>query len=408
MNALKNAYNYYVGSFSGFGREVWLLTIASFVNRAGTMVVPFLSLYLTKDMGLTLEEVGWVMSAFGAGSVVGSWLGGKLADRIGHRTVMIGALITSGMAFIGLQYVHGLVPFSIGVFVLLVLSDTFRPALFVALRHYAPPDQRTRAVVLIRLAINLGFSMGPAIGGFIILHWSFAGLFWVDAMTCIAAALVLSLGLPSLPHPSGDGSADARRGASPYRDRPYLLFLAIVTLVTIPFLQYFSSVPLFYSKVHGLSEAYIGLLLGANGLLIFLTEMPLVRYVEERAYSLHAILRTSVVLIALSFVVLDLFPTAGFLWVGMVFLTVGEMLLYPFTNRMANERADRGNPGAYMGLYTVSWSIAHIVGHNLGLNLIDRVGFSTTWWSMTGVLIMGVVLLYALQFSLEREQRTAR
>ena len=60
------AYRYYIGSFGGLSREVWLLAFITFVNRAGSMVVPFLSLYLTKDMGLTKGEVGWIMSSFGA------------------------------------------------------------------------------------------------------------------------------------------------------------------------------------------------------------------------------------------------------------------------------------------------------------------------------------------------------
>ncbi len=367
------------------------------------MVVPFLSLYLTKDMGLTLEQVGWIMSCFGAGSVVGSWLGGRLADRMGFRTVMVGALVTSGLAFIGLQYVKGFVPFGAGVFVLMVLSDAFRPAMFVAIRAYARPDQRTRAVTLVRLAINLGFSLGPAVGGFIIAHGGFSGLFWVDAITCLGAALILWTGLPPVAISTSTTAANGLAHASPYRDRPYLFFLLIVTLISIPFLQYFSSVPLFYSQVHGLSEEYIGLILGSNGLLIFLTEMQLVRWCEERRIGLHTILKASVLLFAASFAVLNLVPTVAFLWVGMLFMTVGEMLCFPFTNRMANERADRGQPGAYMALYTISWSVAHIIGHSLGLNLIAVVGYVSTWWIFTAVLLVCVGMLFLLQRMLQRE-----
>lgn len=403
MNALANAYRFYVGSFSGFSRQIWLLTFASFVNRAGTMVVPFLSLYLTKDMGLTLEQVGWIMSSFGAGSVVGSWLGGRLTDRIGHRVVMVGALIASGLAFIGLQYVRGFLLFCAGVFVLLVLSDAFRPALFVAIRGHAAPDQRTRAVTLIRLAINLGFSMGPAVGGFIIAKGGFGGLFWVDGLTCLAAALILWSGLPRTEPHKEELPLRGMPAPSPYRDGPYLFFLLIVALSSIPFLQYFSSVPLFYSQVHGLSEEYIGVLLGSNGLLIVLVEMQLVRYCEASRRSLHTILRVSVLFLAASFAVLNLLPTVAFLWVGMFFLTMGEMLLFPFTNRMANERADRGQPGAYMALYTIAWSVAHIIGHSLGLNLIALAGFANTWWICTGLLLVCVGMLYLLERMMRRE-----
>ncbi len=403
VNVLANAYRYYAGSFTGFSRTIWLLTFATFVNRAGTMVVPFLSLYLTKDMGLTLEEVGWIMSFFGAGSVVGSWLGGRLSDRMGYRMVMVGALVTSGLAFIGLQFVRGFLPFGLAVFGLMVLSDAFRPAMFVAIRSYAPPDQRTRAVTLIRLAINLGFSLGPALGGFIIAHGGFSGLFWVDALTCLGAALILWTGLPRAEVRPDSNSLDSAPARSPYRDRPYLFFLLIVALISIPFLQYFSSVPLFYSQVHGLSEETIGLILGANGLLIFLAEMPLVRFCEDRRFGLHTILRGSVLLIAASFAVLNLVPTVAFLWVGMLFMTVGEMLCFPFTNRMANERADSGQAGSYMALYTISWSVAHIIGHSLGLNLIAWMGYVNTWWVFTGVLLVCVGMLFVLERMMRKE-----
>lgn len=399
---LAKAYRYYVDSFAGFSREVWLLTLVSFVNRAGTMVVPFLSLYLTKDMGLTLEQVGWIMSCFGGGSVVGSWLGGRLTDRIGFYDVMIGALLTSGLAFIGLQFVRGYVPFCIGIFILMVLADGFRPAIFVAIRTYARPENRTRAVTLIRLAINLGFSVGPAVGGFLIAHSGYAGLFWVDGLTCLAAMGLMLLALPRWRAHSESRAARRTDGRSPYRDTAYLFFLSTMVFISVPFLQYFSTVPLFYSQVHGLSETYIGFLLGANGLLIFLVEMPLIKYCEDRAYGLFPILRFSVLLFALSFIVLNVFPNMAFLWVGMLLMTVGEMLNFPFMNRFAYDRADHGPPGAYMALFTISWSVAHIVGHTLGLNLVDRLGFTSTWYIFSALLLVAMAMLFALQRMLKR------
>ena len=404
MQLLKRGYQYYIGSFAGLPRAVWLLALVTFVNRAGTMVVPFLSLYLTKDMGLTLEEVGWIMSCFGAGSVLGSWLGGKLTDKLGFYDVMVGALLTSGIAFIALQYVTGFVPFGIGVFVLLVFSDAFRPAMFVAIRGYATPETRTRSVTLIRLAINLGFSMGPAIGGLIIATWSYGGLFWVDALTCFAA---LGLLWTELPRKAAMKDGDAARSTatrSPYRDGPYLFFLLTTVLICIPFLQYFSSIPLFYSEVHGMGEFAIGVLLGANGLLIFLLEMPLIKYCEDRAYDRMRILVGSVALFAMSFLVLNLFPTIAFLWVGMVLVTVGEMLNFPFMNRFAFDRAEHGATGAYMALFTISWSVAHIIGHTLGLNLIAQFGYELTWYIFTAMLLVAMGMLVALDKVMKSEK----
>ncbi len=407
MQFLSRGYRFYIGSFSGLSREVWMLAFITFVNRAGTMVVPFLSLYLTKDMGLTLAQVGWIMSSFGAGSVVGSWLGGKLADKLGFYDVMLGALITSGVAFVLLQYVQGFLPFCVGVFFLLVLSDAFRPALFVAIRAYATPDSRTRSVTLIRLAINLGFSMGPAIGGLIIAAWSYGGLFWVDGLTCIAAAALMLNRLPRKQANKDHGTAKSVGQRSPYRDGPYLFFLLCSLLIEIPFLQYFSSIPLFWNDVHHQSEFQIGLLLGMNGLLIFLIEMPLIKHCEDRAYNIIRVLLFSTVLIALSFLVLNLFPGLAMLWLGMVFVTLGEMLNFPFMNRFAYDRAEHGQPGAYMALFTISWSVAHIIGHTLGLNLIDHFGYQVTWYVFTGMLVLAMGMLVVLKRMMETERAAA-
>lgn len=403
MRSLSRAYRYYIGSFAGLSREVWLLAFITFVNRAGTMVVPFLSLYLTKDMGLSLQEVGWIMSSFGAGSVVGSWMGGKLTDRYGFYDIMIGALLTSGVAFIGLQFVRGFWPFCAGVFLLMVLSDAFRPAMFVAIRSYATSESRTRSVTLIRLAINLGFSLGPAIGGLIIAAWSYGGLFWVDGLTCLVAMVLLWTGLPQAQAQKDNAAQSATVKRSPYRDRVYLFFLASLVLVGVAFLQYFSTLPLFYSEVYHLSEFDIGLLLGMNGLLIFLTEMPLIKYCEDKGFDRIKVMVVSVALIALSFTVLNLFPVITFLWIGMLLVTLGEMLNFPFMNRFAYDRADHGPPGAYMALFTIGWSVSHIIGHTLGLNLIARFGYSATWYFFTATLLVAMGMLFVLQGMVRRE-----
>ncbi|HQV52508.1 MAG TPA: MFS transporter [Flavobacteriales bacterium] len=403
MQFFSRAYHYYIHSFEGLRREVWMLAAVTFVNRAGTMVVPFLSLYLTKDMGLSMEQVGWIMSCFGLGSVLGSWLGGKLTDRFGFYDVMIGALVASGIAFILLQFVQGFVPFCFGIFALTLVSDTFRPAIFVALRAYAKPENRTRAVTLIRLAINLGFSLGPAIGGLIIAGLGYSGLFWVDGITCLVAVGIMLYWLPRKQAQQNDQATRSTATRSPYSDGPYWLFLLTMVLISVPFLQYFSTIPLFYSEVHNLSETYIGVLLGLNGLLIFLIEMPLIKFCEDRKFDLYRILLISVVLFALSFAVLNWFPVIGFLWVGMTLMTVGEMLNFPFMNRFAYDRSDQGPPGAYMALFTMSWSVAHIFGHTLGLNLIAQFGYTSTWYIMAGIMVLAMGLLVVLKRMMESE-----
>lgn len=394
--------SYYLDSFRGFGPEVWWLALVTFVNRAGTMVIPFLSLYLTDALSWSLEDVGWVMSAFGCGSVIGSWLGGKLSDRFGFYAVMFWSLLLVGLAFIALQFIQRFEFFCLAIFCATLIGDTFRPAMYVSLQVYSRPENRTRAVTLIRLAINLGFTAGPAIGGLIIATGGYGGLFWIDGITCILAAILFVTALSRKQAGQLEKASRQVENRSPYRDGPYLLFLFIVFLTAVSFLQYFSTIPLYYRDVHLLSEAEIGILLGCNGLLIFLLEMPLIKWAERPSFSRMRIMVGSTLLFALSFAILNLTHWDGILLIGMVLMTVGEMFNFPFANRFAMDRAERGKTGEYMALFTISFSLSHIVGHNAGLRMVESFGYSATWYAMSGGLLIAASLFFVLRWWLRK------
>ena len=127
----------YFNSFKGFSKEVWILATITFINRAGTMVLPFLSKYLKENLGFSFDEVGWIMVCFGIGSMLGSWIGGKLSDKIGFYKIMIFSLLTSGFLFILLQFITSFVALCIAMVVLMTIADMFRPAMFVSLGTYA-------------------------------------------------------------------------------------------------------------------------------------------------------------------------------------------------------------------------------------------------------------------------------
>ena len=395
----------YQRSFQGLSAEVWWLALITFINRAGTMVMPFLSLYLTSDLGYTLKHVGWIMTAFGAGSVVGAWVGGKLTGRFGYYPVMFFSLFISGLMFVGMQYIQSFWGLCVGMFLLIMVADMFRPASWIAIANYSKPENRTRSVTLIRLAINLGFSMGPALGGLIISQLSYPGLFWVDGITCMAASL-LFLYLLKEKESSREAKTDeaGNKLQSPYRDKPFIIFLVAMLLIAFAFLQYFSTIPLYYKEVHLLSEEKIGWLMSMNGLLIFLIEMPLVSHVENKKFSKMRILAGSTILFMLSFIVLNLSGWVGVLVLGMLFMTIGEMLNFPFLNAFAMDRAEKGKQGDYMALFTMTFSIAHIVAHNAGMQLINLAGYDLTWYIMAGCLLGSIGLFIWLRQILKREE----
>ncbi|MEO9803677.1 MAG: MFS transporter [Reichenbachiella sp.] len=402
---IKRQLDAYIQSYQGLSREIWLLALITFINRAGTMVVPFLSLYLTASLGYSLSEVGWVMTSFGAGSIVGAWIGGKLTDKIGYYKVMLLSLIGAGIIFIVVQYLNDFWYLASGIFVLMLVADMFRPAMYVSIRAYSKPENNTRSVTLIRLAINLGFSFGPAIGGAIIATLSYGTLFWIDGITCMSAAILLYLLISEKDGaPVQEKSGVATKQQSAYTDISYLVFLAVVFITGVVFLQMFATVPLYYKTVHHLTEAQIGWLISLNGMIIFLLEMPLINWLEKSRISKASIIWIGTLFLGLGFWVFNFSTWGGILIISMVFITLGEMLVFPFGNSFAMERSQKGKAGEYMALFPIAFSAAHIIGPNVGMQLIEKFGYTFTWSMVFVATAVGLLLCYYLRYRLKAEE----
>ena len=400
---MKKIFKNYINTFKGLSKEVWWLSLITLINRAGTMVIPFLSIYLSDGLKLTLPDVGWIMSFFGLGSVVGTWLGGKLTDKIGYYKVMLFSLFGTGVFFVLLQFAETFEAFCAGIFFVMLIADSFRPAMFVALNAYSKPENRTRSVTLIRLAINLGFSAGPAIGGLIITLFNYKGLFWVDGVTCVLAAFLLLKVL----HPKKAKVIEEVKVENPvsaYKDKAFWVFFVAMFIFGFVFLQYFSTMPLYYKDIRFLTELEIGLLMGFNGFFIFIFEMPLINWLENLKRSKTKLIAFGLFLVALSFIVLNLTSWVGILMVGMLLMTVGEMIAFPFSNAFAVERSKKGNQGEYMALYSISFSLAHIFSHNIGMQMVNKFGYEFTWNFITILALVGVFILLILLKVLKKEK----
>jgi predicted MFS family arabinose efflux permease len=392
---LKTAFSRYINSFRGFRREIWILTLITFINRAGTMVLPFLSKYLKEDLEFSYGEVGWIMVCFGLGSMLGSYLGGKLSDSIGFYKVMVFSLFVSGLMFFALQFITSFAGLCIAMFVIMTVADMFRPAMFVSLGAYAKPENRTRALTLVRLAVNLGFAAGPALGGLIIMNIGYNGLFWVDGASCIIAISIFWLLVKEKKKAADKNTfVDDLPVKSVYKDRPFWVFLIVSFITAMIFFQLFTTLPLYHQEQYDLTEFQTGLLMTLNGFLIFLLEMPIVNYFDRKKVNKIKIVLFGSLCMAMSFYVLLYNVWAGVLLINILFLTFGEMFAFPFSNAFALSRAPRGQEGRYMAFYTMSFSLAHIMSSKTGMEVIDYYGYQINW------MVMGTLGLIAVGCSI--------
>jgi predicted MFS family arabinose efflux permease len=389
----------YKKAYGGLSPGTWWLSLVMLVNRSGTMVIPFMTMYLTQHYGVTIGKAGFVMSLFGLGAIVGSLTGGKLVDRIGYYYVQLFALVLGGTMFIILGQVHSYPGICICTFILAILNESFRPANTVAIAHYSKEVNRTRSFSLNRLAVNLGWAAGGALGG-IIASFNYTLLFWVDGITNLMAACLLYITLS--PKRNSATEVKSREKTliknSAYKDRTYISFVFLVFLFALCFFQLFTTIPVFFKENFHLSVLFIGLIMALNGLIIAVFEMITIFSLEGKRPSLHFI-SGGVFLVSVAFLLLNL-PKVNYGMIAvlsMLILTFGEILAMPFMNAFWIARTEQSNRGQYAALYSVAWACAQTVGPYAGSLIAEHSGYQTLWFVIGFICFLLAIFYRRLQ-----------
>lgn len=386
----------YRNAFTGLSRETWLLSFIMLINRSGTMVVPFMTLYLTSS-GYSVSQAGFVFGLFGAGAFSGAWLGGKMTDRIGFYPVQVFTLSLGGLLFIVLGKMNTYPLICVFTFLLSFVNESFRPANSTAIAFYSKEDNRTRSYALNRLAINLGWAVGSGLGGFL-AHIDYQLLFWVDGATNLSAALLLWLFLKPVAYKPAahTETKTGTRTQSVFHDTKFISFVVITMLFASCFFQLFTNLPVFFKKKLHFSEPFIGFIMAANGILIALVEMVMIYKLERRNRNIFYI-TLGVAMVGAAFLMLNA-PVNGYIVASCMIVTVtfGEMLSMPFMNSYWISRTQPTNRGQYAALYTMAWSAAQTFGPMSGSWLADEGGFNVLWWVTGSLCVVASIMFWRM------------
>jgi len=381
----------YKTSFTGLSSQTWLLSVIMLINRSGTMVVPFMTLYLTgKTMNRSLAEAGTVMGLFGLGSVVGAYFGGKFSDKVGFFKVQLTTLLFGGILFIVLGQIKSYALICVFTFLLSLVNEAFRPANSSAIAFYSNPENRTRSYSLNRLSINLGWAVGASLGG-VIATYNYELLFWVDGFTNILAAILLFTFLKPgrIEHKPEIKQEEVPAAQSAYRDKTYLWFIFLTTIFGFCFFQMFTTVPKYFRDNLFLSENYIGFIMAVNGLIIVGIEMVLV-YILEQKKKMVFFISLGTFICAASFFSLLMPGNARWITLFMILLiTIGEIISMPFMNSFWISRSNEKNRGQYAALYTIAWGLGQTLGPFLSSVLVEATNFETLF------VVLGTALIFA-------------
>ncbi|MEP6508640.1 MAG: MFS transporter [Gemmatimonadales bacterium] len=395
-------------SLKGLPQDIWVLALASLVNRVGTMVLPFLVLYLTRELGFSPANAGLALGVYGLGSIIVSPLAGRLCDITGPLPIMRASLIASGVLLFFFPFVRSFPGIIAITLVWAIVTECFRPATLTLVAQVATPEQRKPAYALVRLAINIGMSIGPAAAGFLAAR-SFHWIFIVDGVTTISAGIVL-IAVPfavttQFASEKDANAADRSSSGTILGDHRFMFFLAAIFLMGVVFFQHEGPLSLFLVQDLNLSPAFYGMLFTINTLLIVLIEVPLnaatARWPHSRALALGAFL------FAVGSGAFAFASGPELIIVGVVVWTFGEMMLFPQASAYVAEIAPPSRRGEYMGAYSLAFNFAFAVAPWAGTVAFDRYGARFLWVSVFFVGVVSAVMMTQVAGSTPKVEPTA-
>jgi len=367
VRSITNAYR---AAYSGLSREIWVLSAALFVNRCGSMVLAFMTLYLTNKLGFSMFEAGGIFSIYGLGSLTGAYLGGKLVKPLGAIRTQIVGLTFSAPILVTVPLFESWWSVALVVFLFSVCTESVRPANSVAVAQFAPADLHTRAFGLQRMAVNLGFSIGPAIGG-VLATYNYSLLFIVDAITTVLGALILLWHFGFRKYAKCKTAAAQQKLAeqnqsreSPLSDYFFLAFLLLTVLVGTVFLQFHATYPKYLEEHYLLTKPMIGLLYSVNTILIVIVEMLLLQWV--RRFALLKTIGWGGFLVCIGFGILPFGNTFLFAILSMSIITFGEMFLFPLGMSFVARRSIGRDQGMYISWYAMMFSMSALIAPLIG------------------------------------------
>ena len=340
----------------------WVLFAGTFVNRLGTFVLPFFALYLT-GRGFSAAQAGLAIGAYGLGGLVARLFGGLLADRIGRRNTIALSMLSAGALTLVLWRAETLALVYPLIFGVAVLAELHRPAASALIADLVPAEHRVAAFTVFRLAINVGWAAGLALGGFLAQR-DFGLLFIGDAATSMAFGVISLLALPHGTRTTRHEEAELPSArASILADRGFLLFLAAALLGGCVYAQNVSSLPL-HVRDAGYGASAYGLLQSLNGVIVVVLELPVIAWAQRRDRLLMVGIGS--LLIGTAFASLQFADTLPLLAAMVGIWTLGEIMGSSSALSIAADRAPAHARGRYQSALGGAWSLAFMLGPVLG------------------------------------------
>lgn len=381
----------YRQAYRGLPRAVWVISTILLINRSGTMVLPYLALYLSDELAMTEVDFGYLLSFYGLGAIVGAYLGGYFSKQIGAIRTQIICLALSAPLFVILGLLQQFYPLAVFLPFMALFVEAARPATTSSTTELCPKHLHTKALALNRMAVNLGMAIGPLIGG-ALYQFGFIYLVLINSGFCFMAALLLML---FFGWKRTEVSAEPvtlrqlKRGGSPWRDKIYLGLLVVNTLTGLIFFQVMGIFQVYLRDDFRWTEFNLGCLLSINTLVIVVAEMVLVDKLKK--FNHLRVVGWGCLLVGLGFGIIGFGGGLVLAMTSVMLWTFGEMLTMPLSVAYASHRSTPNSRSSYLAAYSMSFSLCMVAAPMIGTRLYS-IDHALPWYCS---LVLGVILLLA-------------
>jgi MFS family permease len=383
-------------------RPAWILFLGTFLNKFGTFVLPFLTLYLTQR-GFSLTDAGLAISAYGVGGLMSSVIGGHLADAIGRRKTIALSMFSVAAAMVLLSQSRSLPAIVASTWLAALTGELYRPASSALLADLVPPELRVTAYSAYRMAFNAGFAFGPATAGLLAARgyfWLFAGDAATSVLFGVIALVALPRGLPTRRQESGWRNDLKALG----RDRKFIRVLCGAFVIALVFLQISSTFSLHITHL-GFPAATYGWILSLNGVLVVFCELPLTSL--TRRFQSRLAMAVGYLLIGAGFSLNAFAHSIPVLVASVVIFTFGEMVSMPVSTAYVAELAPLHLRGRYMGVYSLTWSAALVLAPQMGMRLFGYAP-AALWLTCGALAVLAAAIIYPNSCISDKDVNTDR
>lgn len=389
--------------FEEYPRHFWYLMGASFIDAMGAaLLFPFFALYITAKFDLGMSQAGGMFGILTITSIIGTTLGGGLADRFGRKFMVLFGLIFSALSMLLMGFAQDLRLFIFGMLVVGLLADAGGPARQAMVADLLPEEKRAGGFGLHRVIHNLAFAIGPALGG-LLASRSYQLLFIIDVIASVITAAAIFILLPETKPEMEvtdqvETTAETFRGyGRVFQNRTFMAFLLATGLMVLVYTQMQGTLSVFLRDNHGLNEARFGTILSLNAAMVVLFQFAITRRIEK--YPHFIILTAGTLFYVVGFGMYGLVSSYFWFMVAMAIITVGEMLTAPIGSAVAAGMAPEKMRGRYMAFYGFSWMIPSAVGMFLAGLIMDYGDPRWVWYAAGIVGLIAAGSFYALHLN---------